>query len=293
PSDIGSPLRFRLITSEQYLNTLTAIFGPDFGTIETRFSPMTRTDGLLENGAAVADVNEGKMETFQQTATSVAAKIVDARHRGILIPCTPASDRAADDACATQFLTEVGRLLYRRPLEDVKLKQLVADAGMAAGKLKDFYAGLEVVLEGMLLSPEVLYVEERAEPDPQHPGHQRLDAYSLASRLSLFLWNAAPDDALLDAAKSGEIQTPQGRARLVDMMLKSPKLEAGVRAFFDDMLNFDDLAVLSKDPKIYPSFTGTAAADAREQSLRTIVDQLITKKSDYRDLFTTRDTFIS
>src|SRR5581483_9280502 len=51
PADAASPLRFRLITAEQYLNTLTAIFGPDFGTIETRFSPMTRTEGLLENGA--------------------------------------------------------------------------------------------------------------------------------------------------------------------------------------------------------------------------------------------------
>jgi hypothetical protein len=293
PAGAGSPLRVRLITAEQYLNTLTSIVGPDFGTIETRFSPMTRTEGLLENGAAVALVNEGKMETFQLTATSVAAKIVDPRHRSVLIPCAPASDKAADAACASTFIAEIGPLLYRRPLDDDKLKQLVAAAGTAADKLKDFYAGLEVVLEGMLLSPQVLYVEERAEPDPKHPKGQRLDAYSLASRLSIFLWNSGPDEMLLNAAKNGEIETPQGRARIVDLMLKSPKLEAGVRAFFDDMLNFDDLAVLSKDPKIYPSFTGTAAADAREQSLRTIVDQLVRKKKDYRDLFTTRDTFIS
>jgi hypothetical protein len=33
--------------------------------------------------------------------------------------------------------------------------------------------------------------------------------------------------------------------------------------------------------------------DAREQTLRTIVDQLITKNGDYRDLYTTRDTFMS
>ena len=44
---------------------------------------------------------------------------------------------------------------------------------------------------------------------------------------------------------------------------------------------------------IYPMFSGVTLQDAREQTLRTIVDQLVSKKSDYRDLFTTRDTFIS
>jgi hypothetical protein len=77
------------------------------------------------------------------------------------------------------------------------------------------------------------------------------------------------------------------------MMLASPRLETGVRAFFDDMFGFDDFATLAKDPETYPSFTGATAADAREQTLRTIVDHLITQNGDYRDLFTTRKTFMS
>jgi hypothetical protein len=66
-----------------------------------------------------------------------------------------------------------------------------------------------------------------------------------------------------------------------------------MRAFFDDMLGFDDFNTLAKDPQVYPSFTGVTAADAREQTLRTIVDQLLVKKRDYRDLYTTRETFLS
>jgi hypothetical protein len=76
-------------------------------------------------------------------------------------------------------------------------------------------------------------------------------------------------------------------------MLASSRLENGVRAFFDDMLSFNDFDSLSKDAQVYPSVTGATLADAREQTLRTIVDHLITKKEDYRDLFTTRDTFMS
>jgi hypothetical protein len=76
-------------------------------------------------------------------------------------------------------------------------------------------------------------------------------------------------------------------------MLASTRLETGVRAFFDDMLAFEELAILAKDPGIYPAFTGVTIADSREQSLRTIVDHLVTQDRDYRDLFTSRETFIS
>ena len=66
-----------------------------------------------------------------------------------------------------------------------------------------------------------------------------------------------------------------------------------MRAFFDDMFAFDDFDSLSKDPTVYPFFTGVTVTDAREQTLRTVIDQLIVKKKDYRDLYTTRETFLS
>ncbi len=174
-----------------------------------------------------------------------------------------------------------------------ELDVFVAQANKSADQLKDFYAGIGIALEAMLVSPNVLFVAETTEPDPARPDRQRLDAFSLATRMSLFLWDAVPDDNVLKAAESGEIQTPEGRARVVDMMLSSRRLDAGVRAFFDDMFGFDDFNSLSKDPATYPKFTGQVAQDAREQTLRTIVDHLVNKRGDYRDLFTTRETFIS
>jgi hypothetical protein len=174
-----------------------------------------------------------------------------------------------------------------------RLDELVSEAGASAAKLGDFYAGLGTALEGVLLSPQVLLVSERAEPDPRHPGRQRLDGTSLASRLSLFLWNAAPDDLLLKAAASGELQTDKGLAKQVDRMLASPRLDDGARAFFDDMFQLDEFNNLAKDGKIYPAFTGTAAQDAREQTLRMTLNHLLAENKDYRDLFTTRETVLS
>jgi hypothetical protein len=66
-----------------------------------------------------------------------------------------------------------------------------------------------------------------------------------------------------------------------------------MRAFFDDMMAFDEFASLAKDPIVYPMVTGATLADAREQTLRTVIDHLLTKNLDYRDLFVTRSTFMS
>lgn len=288
----GSPKLLRLMSSDQYVNTLVHIFGNDMR-METNFAPLPRTDGLLEVGASRAGVTSGQLEQYQRIAGAVAARAVDQAHREFVIGCKPADPKAADAACAAKFLASAGRLLYRRPLPDALLQETVAAAGEGATRLKDFYSGLGIALEGMLISPRVLYISDKSEPDPQNPGKERLDAYSLASRLSFFLWNAAPDDAVLKAAESGEILTPKGRTRVVDMMLSNPRLEAGVRAFFDDMFGFDGFAAITKDATVYPFFTGITALDAREQTLRTVVDHLITRKQDYRDLYTTRHTFLS
>src|ERR1019366_6898296 len=107
------------------------------------------------------------------------------------------------------------------------------------------------------------------------------------------LWDAAPDPQLLAAADSGELNTEKGLARQVDRLLASPRLGAGVRGFFVDMLGFDEFGSLEKDATIYPKFTAEVAKQAQEQTLRTVVDHLVTRRGDYRDLFTTRRTFLT
>lgn len=294
PEDSASPLRVRLMTGQQYSNTIAQVFGDDIAdSVAPPLPPLNRTDGLLASGAPFVGVTSDQIQQIQQAAASVAAKVVDEAHREFLIPCKPVSETEADAACAAQFLREAGRLLYRRPLGEARVAELVDVAGAAAGQVEDFYSGLGLALEAILISPEVLFIVDVAEPDPRRPGQERLDAYSLASRLSFLLWNAAPDDELLLAAESGELHTRNGLERAVDRMLASSRLEDGMRAFFDDMMAFDEFDSLAKDPMVYPMVTGATLADAREQTLRTVIDHLIGKQQDYRDLFTTRSTYMS
>ena len=245
---------------------------------------------LLALGSAKISVTQSGLEQYDGMARTIAAQVVATRG---VIPCKPAAEKAPDDACAAKFLATVGRLLYRRPISDLELKAQVGAAHAAAARLKSFSGGVELSLAAMLASPQFLFRREVAEPDPAHPGAYRLDAYSKASKLSFLLWNSGPDLQLLSAAEGGEIASPKGVARQVDRMLASPRLEAGARAFFTDMLAFDDFETLAKDAKIYPQFSLEVNRDAAEETLRTITDILITRRGDYRDIFTTKKTFLT
>ena len=203
PEAAASQARMRLLSQEQFFNSLGYAFGPDIA-ISSHFAPFRRTEGLLASGAAAAGVTIGQMQEFQRTAGAIAAAVVSPANRGFLVPCSPRHEDAADAGCAKRFLVPVARLLHRRAPTREQQAALVATAGEAADRLHDFHAGLGVALEGLLLSPETLFMIERSEPDPSHPGLRRLDGYSLASRLSFFLWNSTPNDELLAAAEERE-----------------------------------------------------------------------------------------
>lgn len=282
----------RLISQSQYVATINQIFGPDIS-VKVRFAPVKRDDGLVGVGASTTVLTSGGLDPLETSARAIAAQIVSPAHRDVLISCTPADSKMRDDQCARTFFTAAGRLLYRRPLTQGELTKIVDIAGHAVGNGDDFYAGLAYALAGMLVSPDFLFIRERTEPDPSAPGTYRLDSYSKASRLSFLLWNAAPDDELLTAAANGDLNKPSGLRREVDRMIASPLYEEGVRAFFDDFFVMEAFDNLTKDSTTYPAFTTQAVTEAREQTLRTVVDHLVTRHGDYRDLYTTRHTFIA
>ena len=280
------------ISSSQYRRTISDIFGSSI-VITARFESETRENGLLAIGALNNSVSEDGFERYDEIAKDVAAQVIDKNHRNILIPCKPKSATASDDVCAGKFLSTTGRLLYRRPLKKEEIQTLVGVSKDTADKKKDFYAGISTSLVDLLISPDFLFRYRTLEPDPAHPGRTRLDGYSKATILSSFLWNSNPDDLLLKAAESGSLQTDKGLAKQVDRMITSPEIASGVRAFFSDMLGLDQFDILSKDAKFFPRFTPDAKRDAPEQTLRTIVDHVVNRQGDYRDLFTTRRTFLT
>jgi hypothetical protein len=292
PENAPGPAVTRRLTADQYRNIIADVFGEDID-LGGRLEPDLREDGLLAVGASEVSIAPAGMEQYDAMARAVAGQSLDAGHRDSVMSCRPAKAEAFDESCARPFLSKVGRLLYRRPLTAAELQAYVKAARIGTEASRSFYEGVALSMAGMLSSPKFLFREETLEPDPEHRGRYRLDAYSRASQLSFFLWNSAPDGLLLDAAAQGELDSKRGLARQVDRMMESPRLEEGIRAFFIDDFRFDEFETLAKDAMLFPKFSAEVAAQAREQTLRTILDVVATRDADFREIFTTKKTFMT
>jgi hypothetical protein len=286
------PAVTRRLTAEQYRNIIADVFGEDID-LGGRFEPDLRADGLLAVGASQVSIAPAGMEQYDAMGRAIAEQIMDENHRDRVLPCKPLSVTAFDEHCAQRFLAKVGRLLYRRPLTHSQLQVYVKAARIGTETTHNFYQGMGLSVAGMLSSPAFLFRVEVTEPDPDHPGQYRLDAWAKAAQLSFFLWNSTPDLKLLAAAESGELHTKRGLSRQVDRMMDSPRLETGMRAFFVDALRFDEFETLAKDPTLFPKFSAGVAAEAREQTLRTILDVVLTRDADFQEIFTTKKTFMT
>lgn len=292
PDAVGGPPVMRRLTESEYRATVADIFGEDIP-IPARFEPGLRSEGLVAIGTGLSGMSPFSIEQYDAAAQGVAAAVTGEQHRDQLVPCKPKAMAAFDDGCATTFIKHYGLLLFRRPLTAEQTQRYVEAARTGTTRLGNFYSGLEFALAGMMMAPDFLLRVDQTVPAPHKNGLQELDAYSKATQLSYFLVGSTPDAELLRAAAAGELDSRGGLARQVDRLIASPHFERGVRAFFYDMLQFDQFSDLSKDPQIYPAYNSTVAADAQEQTLRTLTQLLVKQDGDYRDVFTTRDAWLT
>ena len=291
PAVAGGPVTVRRLNEHQFKRSIADIFGADIK-IPGRFEPPLR-DGLVAIGDGKVSISPSGFEQSELRAREIAAQVLAPERRNLIVPCQPTSAKSSDRACTSAFLDKYGELLFRRPLASQELRE-VTDLAVAGGRSSgSFYKGLELGLTRLLVSPNFIFRIERSVADHSSPGGLRLDDYSLASRISFLLWDAPPDAELLRLASTGALQNPAQLEIQVNRLTSSERFADGVRAFFSDMFAYEQFDGLTKDQSIYPKYSSKLAIDAREQTLMTVTDLLVTNAGDYRDLFTTKKTFIN
>ena len=289
PAENSYVVSLRRLTEQEYRNSIADIFGKEIQ-VRGSFEPTKRTGGLEAASTALLSVTPVGLESFNKMAGDIAAQVTAEKYRTKL-PCTPQDPKAPDDACAREILSHYGLLLFRRPLTAAELEKPVGLVHGLTERTNDFYAGLQYGLSMLLQLPDFLFRKEVAIPSADGKSGT-LDSYSRATRLSFLMWNTTPDAELLRAAGNGEFKTPAGLARQVDRLIASPRLEVGMRAFFDDMLELDTFDTVSKDSLLYPKWGSAMASSAREETLRTVIGLTLDDNGDIRDLMTTRQTYI-
>ena len=289
PAENSYVASLRRLTEQEYRNSIADIFGKE---IEVRgtFEPTKRTGGLEAASTALLSVTPVGFESFNKMADDIAAQVTAEKYRAKL-PCTPKEPKAPDDVCAGEILSHYGLLLFRRPMTAAELESPVGVLHSITERTNDFYAGLHYGLSMLLQLPDFLFRKEVAIPSADGKSGT-LDSYSRATRLSFLMWNTTPDAELLRAAGNGEFNTSAGLAKQVDRLISSPRLEVGMRAFFDDMLELDTFDTVSKDSLLYPKWGSAMATSAREETLRTVIGLTLHDNGDIRDLMTTRQTYI-
>src|SRR6185503_18215046 len=93
----------RRLSEQEYRNSIADIFGKDIA-VQGMFEPQIRINGLVATSTTVLSVTPSGFESFSKMADSIAIQVTDEKHRGKLVSCTPESAKAADEACASEFL---------------------------------------------------------------------------------------------------------------------------------------------------------------------------------------------
>jgi Protein of unknown function (DUF1592)/Protein of unknown function (DUF1588)/Protein of unknown function (DUF1595)/Protein of unknown function (DUF1587) len=253
----------RRLSHTEYEHTLRDLFGAAaLPALDLVADP--RVGGFSNNAAALAP-SDLLTRQYYEAARALA---------GSLDVTTLASCNAADAGCDEQLVRELGLRVFRRPLTDDEVERLMSlyDAGGS------FEVGARLVVQTMLLSPEFLYRPELGTDDGF------LTGYETASRLSYFLWATMPDDALLQAAADGELDTQDGVEAQVVRMLADDKARDGMLLFHREWLDLERVEHVLKLPE--EGFDAAYAESMRESAERFVWETLFENEGSLRELLT-------
>ena len=216
--------------------------------IAARFykTPLNLVDGVLE--PQVNERGEGEIAGASGSVPRLSSLTVEGpfntggpgdtpSRRGIFV-CDPRDDAEAD--CARTILERLARLGFRGMAMPDAVDSLVASYDEARSRGSSFEQATGFAVRRLLVSPHFLF---RIEGDPDsRTGTRPVADMELASRLSFFLWSSIPDEALLDAAVEGRLNTPKQIAVQVRRMLADPKSKALTTNFASQWLELRSLA---------------------------------------------------
>ncbi|MDD9937934.1 MAG: DUF1592 domain-containing protein [Myxococcales bacterium] len=277
----GSPTYFRVVrlTNTQLTRSVQAILGLHAppAHAETFQDAVSGTTDFTNN-ELVLDIDSRGWSDYQLAAEALAAEV--AGDGALLAQLYSGTD-------APGFIATVGRRAYRRPLtpDEVAGYQTLFDLGSSmSGSWSPFAKGAAVVLEAMLQSPHFLYRTELGEVGAP------LTGYEMAAKLSLWLRNTTPDDALLDAAERGELDTAAGAAAIAQQMLDEPAALDVMREFHGQLLHMKRFSELSKVG--VPSYDEAINPELAEASY-LFFDRIFSQGLGLQEVFLSTTGFVS
>ncbi len=217
PADATGHYALRRLTNQEYTNTVQALLFTK-ATPGAAFQESLPGSSGYTNDSAALDISSALVASYYAAATTLAAEVIASKGAAggaytKLVACD-----ATQAACAEQTVSALAKRALRRP---VTSKDLAAPDGLmgvfsASGT---FDQGLYDVIVALLMHPEFLMIPVVDAKSLDPSAVFALDDYEVASRLSYFLWQSMPDDALTASADQGTLHTADGLRTQVTRML--------------------------------------------------------------------------
>jgi hypothetical protein len=278
-------LALRRLTRDEYLDSLRIAFGDEIVS-----SAAVREAALRIPEETTGDITREfqNAHTYEHAAgilrisQAIARTVVNdaALRKRVFGECAEAE---ADYECAERYLAGGGVRITKRPL-DVQRQSALLDAFSDAGEGN---AGLELLLSRLLQAPETVFhmavprqrcsstVEtvgsdsQECQEESRQAGAVQVDDWTVASRVSFALTGHAPDQALLDAAESGELRNVEQARAHAERLMESTDARKQLEAILDAWLKLrtlptPDLAVAKN--------AGVDTAGLSEEARRELLD---------------------
>lgn len=274
-----APLSVRRLTHSQYDCTVRDLLHDE--TQPAAGFPKEDFVNGFKNQVEAQGISPLQAEAYGKAAERLAAAAFRGGDQHGLVPGSP--DSPADAALADKFVRQFGLRAFRRPVTADEARRYSELLLHEAGRAQDFNSGAALVVETMLQSPHFLFRLERAGADGQ---------YHLASRLSYFLWDTMPDDALLDLAAKGQLATAQEVEITARRMLGDERAKPALAEFLAQWLRFDRVLSATRDRRRFREFNSDIAAAMVEET-RRLFEHLVWNERNFMEFFTADYTFVN
>ena len=187
-----------------------------------------------------------------------------------VLPREKETGKSAHPTYAQEVIRSFATRAFRRPVTAAELETFVGVWKNSFADKGDFRQSIKDALLVVLTSPQFLFLIENS----SSPAAEDLDAYELASKLSYFLWNAPPDQRLLELAAKNALH--QSLDTEIERMIRDPRFGQFIGEFVSQWLSLDKFDVVAVDAQRYPKLTRDTKTQLRQepvQFLRYLIEQ--------------------
>jgi hypothetical protein len=280
------------MSDDEYLDALTDLF-PAIAPKLPQLPADVPVAGF-DNAAEAQQPSDVLVARFEGIANLYAQAVTsDTAALRALTGCVDWSTPDLAAACAPLLVARIGKRLFRRPLTGDESARFLARFEAWAAAV-DFPGAVQLTLSTMLQSPQFLYRPELAPADAKAGDVVALDPYAMATRLSFFLWQSVPDDALLAVADEGGLRTDGELRSQVDRMLADPRSKRVFWSFHRQWLGLDRVLQpegATRTAAVDPAWTTVTQASAVTES-ELLVENVLSTGGTFRDLLTSRRAWV-